>query len=80
MFDFARNICNYTRVKFEEFTQEIDLRTTAYKRRLYIINGKSQISIDMITRALNSGVYADCLLVDSWYSKPAFLKDMNELG
>lgn len=71
---------NYARVKFEEFTQEIDVRTTAYKRRLEIMNGKSQIAIDMVKRALKSGVYADYLLVDSWYSKPAFLKEMNSLG
>ena len=80
MLDFAINMGNYARVKFEEFTQEVDVRTTAYKRRLEIMNGKSQIAIDMVTRALKSGVYADYLLVDSWYSKPAFLKEMNDLG
>lgn len=80
MLDFAINMGNYARVKFEEFTQEIDVRTTAYKRRLEIMNGKSQIAIDMVKRALKSGVYADYLLVDSWYSKPAFLKEMNSLG
>ncbi len=80
MLDFAIAMGNYARVKFEEFTQELDVRTTAYKRRLEIMNGKSQIAIDMVTRALKSGVYADYLLVDSWYSKPAFLKEMNDLG
>ena len=80
MLDFAINMGNYARVKFEEFTQEIDVRTTAYKRRLEIMNGKSKIAIDMVTRALKSGIYADYLLVDSWYSKPAFLKEMNDLG
>jgi hypothetical protein len=34
----------------------------------------------MVTRALKSGVYADYLLVDSWYSKPIFIKEMNDLG
>ena len=71
---------NYARVKFEEFTQEVDVRTTAYKRRLEIMDGKSQIAIDMVTRALKSGIYADYLLVDSWYSKPVFLAKMNKLG
>jgi len=78
--DFAISMGNYAKVKFEEFTQELDVRTTAYKRRLEIMHGKSQIAIDMVTRALKSGVYADYLLVDSWYSKPAFLKEMNNLG
>ena len=80
MLDFAINMGNYARVKFEEFTQEVDVRTTAYKRRLEIMDGKSKIAIDMVTRALKSGVYADYLLVDSWYSKPVFLSEMNKLG
>jgi len=80
MLDFAISMGNYARVKFEEFTQEVDVRTTAYKRRLEIMDGKSKIAIDMVTRALKSGVYADYLLVDSWYSKPAFMKEMNDLG
>jgi len=36
-------------------------------------------AIDMVKRAVNSGIYADYLLVDSWYSKPIFIKEMNEL-
>jgi len=80
MLDFAISMGNYARVKFEEFTQELDFRTTAYKRRLEIMDGKSKIAIDMVKRAVKSGIYADYLLVDSWYSKPAFLKEMNELG
>lgn len=39
-----------------------------------------QIAIDMVSRAVNSGIYADYLLVDSWYSKPMFIKEMNTLG
>ncbi len=34
----------------------------------------------MIKRAVNSGIYADYLLIDSWYSKPSFIKEMNDLG
>jgi len=80
MLDFAISMGNYARVKFEEFTQEVDVRTIAYKRRLEIMDGKSKIALDMVTRALKSGVYADYLLVDSWYSKPIFLAEMNKLG
>ncbi len=80
MVDFAVSMGNYARVKFEEFTQELDVRSTAYKRRLEIMDGKSKIAIDMVKRAVNGGIYADYLLVDSWYSKPVFLQEMNELG
>ncbi len=51
MLDFAIAMGNYARVKFEEFTQEVDVRTTAYKRRLEIMDGKSKIAIDMVKRA-----------------------------
>ena len=52
----------------------------AHKRRLETMKGKSQIAIDMVKRAVNSGIYADYLLVDSWYSKPVFIQEMNKLG
>jgi transposase len=34
----------------------------------------------MVTRAVDSGIEADYLLVDSWYSKPLFISTMNNLG
>jgi hypothetical protein len=80
MLDFAIAMGNYARVKFEEFTQELDTRSTAYKRRVEIMKGKSEIALEMVKRAVNAGIQADYLLVDSWYSKPAFIKEMNDLG
>ena len=80
MLDFAISMGSYARVRLEEFTQELDHRTTAYKRRMEIMDGKSKLAIDMIQRAVKSGIYADYLLVDSWYSKPVFIQEMNELG
>ncbi len=32
------------------------------------LKGKSQIAIEMIKRAVNSGIYADYLTCGSWYS------------
>lgn len=80
MLDFCLAMGNYARVKFEEFTKELDVRSSAYKRRLEIMDGKSKIALDMVKRAVKSGIYADYLLVDSWYSKPVFIKEMNDLG
>ena len=39
MLDFAIAMGNYARVQFEEFTQELDTRTIAYKRRLELMRG-----------------------------------------
>ena len=80
MLDFAIAMGNYARVKIKEFTKEVDTGTTAYKRRLELLKPKSQIAIDMIKRVIKAGIQADYLLVDSWYSKPAFIKEMNNLG
>ena len=80
MLDFAIVMNKYARVAIEDFTNKIDHRTNAHKRRLETMKGKSQIAIDMVKRAVKSGIYADYLLVDSWYSKPVFIKEMNELG
>jgi len=80
MLDFTIAMNKYARVAIEDFTNKVDLRSNAYKRRLETMKGKSQIAIDMVKRAVKSGVYADYLLVDSWYSKPIFIKEMNELG
>ena len=80
MLDFAIAMNKYARVAIEDFTNKVDHRSNAYKRRVETTKGKSQIAIDMIKRAISSGIYADYLLVDSWYSKPIFIKEMKELG
>lgn len=80
MLDFAIATNKYARVAIEDFSNKVDHRTNAHKRRLETMKGKSQIAIDMLKRAVNSGIYADYLLVDSWYSKPIFIKEMNDLG
>ena len=80
MLDFAIATNKHARILIENFKNVINHRTNAHKRRLETLKGKSQIAIDMVKRAVNSGIYADYLLVDSWYSKPSFVKEMNELG
>jgi len=80
MLDFAIAMNKYARVAIDDFTNKVDHRSNAHKRRLETMNGKLQIAIDILKRAVNSGIYADYLLVDSWYSKPIFIKEMNELG
>ena len=80
MLDFAIATNKHARVALDNFINIVDHRSNAHIRRLETLKGKSQIAIDMVKRAVNSGIYADYLLVDSWYSKPSFIKEMNELG
>lgn len=80
MLDFAIVTNKYARVLIENFRNIVDHRSNTHKRRLETMKGKSKIAIEMVKRAVNSGIYADYLLVDSWYSKPSLIKEMNELG
>lgn len=55
-------------------------RSNAYKRRVEGNVGKNILTIEMLQRALNSGIYADYLLVDSWYAKPNFINEVKQNG
>ena len=63
MLDFAINMGKYARVTIAEMLDGLNHRTTAYKRKAEIMKGKHQLAIDMIKRAVKSGIYADYLLV-----------------
>ena len=71
MLDFSINYNknNIIDVKDNDFHH----KSNAYKRRIEGNDGKNILAIEMLQRALNAGVYADYLLVDSWYAKPNFI-------
>jgi hypothetical protein len=54
MLDFAIAMGNYVRIKFEEFMQELDIRSIAYGRRLEIMDGKSKIALGSILIPITS--------------------------
>ena len=51
MVDFAIAMENYVRVKFEEFTRELDFRTTAYKRRLELMGRRYNSNIFFLEKS-----------------------------
>ena len=55
-------------------------KSNAYKRRVEGNDGKNILALDMLQRVLKSGIYADYLLVDSWYAKPNFINEVKENG
>ena len=63
-----------------EFTIKLHHRSNAYKRKAETIKGKNVLAIEMLQRALNAGVEADYLLIYSWYAKPEFIKQADDLG
>jgi SRSO17 transposase len=78
--DFSIKMNDSKRLDISEFTTKLHHLSNAYKRRSEIIKGKNTLAIEMLERALDCGVEADYLLVDSWYAKPNFIKQSNDLG
>ena len=78
MLDFA---INYNKNQIID-TKDTDLhhKSNAYKRRAEGNEKKNSLAVDMVKRALDAGIYADYLLVDSWYAKPNFIRDIKEEG
>lgn len=63
-----------------DFTKVLHHKSNGYKRRTEGLDGKNTLAITMVKRALQMGIDADYLLVDSWYAKPQFFEDAKLLG
>lgn len=78
MLDFS---VNYNKNQIVDLSNiNIHHRSNSYKRRVEGTNGKNIQAIDMLKRAIDSGIYADYLLVDSWYAKPNFINEVKQNG
>lgn len=78
MLDFA---INYNKNQIiDSIDTDFHHRSNAHKRRVEGNSGKNTLAIEMLQKALASGVYADYLLVDSWYAKPNFIHEVRENG
>lgn len=60
--------------------ESIDKRTIAYKRRKECLSKKTDLTISMIERALNHGIYASHVLMDSWFSSSKMFERVSGLG
>lgn len=79
MLDFALKFNKNLRVKVEDFKNQSYHTSASQKRKEEGHESKLVIAINMLKRALKAGIKADYLLVDSWYSKPNFIKDVKRL-
>jgi hypothetical protein len=78
--DFSLRLNDSRRREVANFTSVLHHKSNAHKRRIEGLDGKNIMALDMVKRALNQGVDADYLLVDSWYAKPDFIGQAGELG
>ncbi|MCT7598181.1 IS4 family transposase [Aliarcobacter butzleri] len=78
MLDFS---INYNKNKITDVMNNyFHHNSNANKRRVEGYNGKNILALDMIQRVLKLGIYADYLLVDSWYAKPDFINTVQTNG
>lgn len=61
-------------------SDDIDKRSSGYKRRLEALEAASSIIPDMIERALTAGVPADYVLMDTWFTQQPLIQSIVEIG
>lgn len=66
--------------RFKEIDPRIDKRSCGYKARQSAIMHKPDVALDMIRRALDAGISAQYLLMDTWFTNEPFIKQVTETG
>ena len=58
----------------------VDKRTIGYRNRMAAIMQKPDAAIAMIQEALNSGIVAQYILMDTWFTNEPFIKRLLDIG
>lgn len=66
--------------RYNSGLHKLDKRTLAYKRRKESMEHKPAVSVSLISEALNHGIQADYVLMDTWFTNEPMLKSVTELG
>ena len=66
--------------RYQEISDTIDHRTNGYKARKESMMHKTDAAILLIKNALNSGIKADYVLMDTWFTTEPMLKEILLLG
>ena len=62
--------------RYEEMTDTIDRRTNGYKARKESLLTKTDAAIVLIKRALDAGICADYVLMDTWFTTEPMIKSI----
>lgn len=66
--------------RFCEIDSAIDKRTSGYKRRLEALKSKPEIASALIQNALEKGLNADYVLMDTWFTHAPLIESIAEKG
>ncbi len=78
--DFALlSLANETN-RFCEMDSSIDKRTSGYIRRIEAIQSKTDVASKLIQHALEKGITADYVLMDTWFTHVPLIESITEKG
>lgn len=66
--------------RYQEISSGIDHRTNGYKSRTESLMQKTDAAVLLIQRALASGIKADYVLMDTWFTTEPMLKEILKTG
>ena len=66
--------------RFKEINSRIDKRTNGYKARMAAMMRKPDAALQMIRSALDAGIHAQYILMDTWFTNEPFIKNIMAEG
>ena len=66
--------------RYNEISEQIDHRTNGYKFRKESMMHKTDAAILLIKNALNAGIKADYVLMDTWFTTEPMIREILETG
>jgi len=66
--------------RYNEASASIDKRSHGFKRRLEAVMQKPDVVLKLIKNALNIGITADYVLMDTWFTNEPMLKELRSIG
>lgn len=66
--------------RLNEMKESIDKRTNGFKNRVAATMKKTDAAMEMIRSALNAGIPADFILMDTWFTNEPFIKNVLGAG
>lgn len=66
--------------RYQEISDNIDHRTNGYKTRLEGLLPKPDAAVLLVQRALNAGIQADYVLMDTWFTTEPMLAKLLQIG
>lgn len=66
--------------RYQEVSDNIDHRTNGYKACKESMLKKTEAAVLLVQRALDAGIKADYILMDTWFTTEPMLKDLLKTG